>query len=96
MLEGHLSQVYLTVLRYHHVGRDSQRTEREKKKACSEINLILGTMVVLLEPVTMPTLVHFTSYDMKELEGKVATFGSVVKIPKRDNLDDGSLSLVHL
>ncbi|KAJ4205012.1 hypothetical protein NW759_014678 [Fusarium solani] len=91
--DGHQVHVFKKILEYHHVGRDGKRVKRERQKAADEIRLILGTIAVLLRPVSMASLGHFISKGEKDLKQQVAAFGAVVNIPEQDN---GSLTLIHL
>ena len=86
-----IHEVYINVLRSHcQLQARSQRPAAEAR-----IKRILGTIAVLMESVTIPTLTRLLVISRTELERKLRPFGSLVNIPSPHGAETIPLSFVH-
>ncbi|KAE9363034.1 hypothetical protein N431DRAFT_423438 [Stipitochalara longipes BDJ] len=77
--EKHLNQIYITVLKQ---SISDEYTSEEREELCSLLREILGSIILLLSPLTLHSLSKLLCITSEDIAQSVADLHSVLDIPK--------------
>jgi Heterokaryon incompatibility protein (HET)/NACHT domain len=80
--EGRLNQIYTTVLSY---SLPDKCSDKERKELLSSLQSILGSIVVLLSPLSIHSLGKLICMQREDIEDSLDNLHAIVDIPKDQN-----------
>jgi hypothetical protein len=77
--EKHLNEIYITVLRH---SIPTEFSDKEKEEFCSKLRYMLGSIVVLLSPLSTPSLSTLLDISEEDIEETLEDLHAILDIPK--------------